>query len=66
MTILHFLLMQFGNLLPQPLSQLILYPSLLLNQSSLALACVAQWIEHEPANQRITSSIPGLGDTPGL
>ena len=26
-----------------------------------ALAGVAQWTEHRPANQRVTSSIPGQG-----
>ena len=27
----------------------------------LALAAVAQWIEHWPANQRVTGSIPSQG-----
>ena len=31
-----------------------------------ALACVAQWIECWPANQRVSSSIPSLGHMPGL
>ena len=31
-----------------------------------ALACVAQWIECQPANQRVASSIPSLGHMPGL
>ena len=34
-----------------------------------ALASVAQWIEHQPTNQRVTGSIPsqgtGLGCSPG-
>ena len=32
----------------------------------LALAGVAQWIECQPANQRVAGSIPGLGHMPGL
>ena len=32
----------------------------------LAMAGVAQWIEHQPVNQRVTSSIPNLGHMPGL
>ena len=31
-----------------------------------ALAGVAQWIEHRPANQRVASSTPSLGHMPGL
>ena len=31
-----------------------------------ALAGVAQWIECEPANQRVIGSIPSLGHMPGL
>ena len=27
----------------------------------MALACVAQWIEHGPANQKVTGSIPSQG-----
>ena len=27
---------------------------------------MAQWIEHQPADQKVTGSIPGLGHTPGL
>ena len=27
----------------------------------LALAGVAQWIEHQPVNQRVTSSVPSQG-----
>ena len=30
------------------------------------LANVAQWIECQPANQRVTSLIPSLGHMPGL
>ena len=29
--------------------------------SELALAAVAQWIEHQPANKRVASSIPSQG-----
>ena len=32
----------------------------------LALAGVAQWIECQPANQRVAGSIPSLGHMPGL
>ena len=32
----------------------------------MTLAGVAQWIEHWPANQRATGSIPSLGHMPGL
>ena len=32
----------------------------------LALADVAQWIERQPVNQRVTSLIPSLGHMPGL
>ena len=35
------------------------------NLEKLALAGVAQWIECGPANQRVTSSILGLGCGPG-
>ena len=31
-----------------------------------ALAGVAQWIDCQPANQWVTSSIPSLGHTPGV
>ena len=31
------------------------------NKKQTALAGVAQWIEHWPANQRVTSSIPSQG-----
>ena len=31
-----------------------------------ALAGVAQWIEHGPANQRVAGSIPSPGHMPGL
>ena len=33
---------------------------------TLALAGVAQWIECQPVNQRVTGSIPNLGHMPGL
>ena len=33
---------------------------------NVALAGVAQWIEYQPANQRVTSSIPTSGHKPGL
>ena len=33
---------------------------------SLALAGVAQWTEHWPASQRVTSLIPRSGHMPGL
>ena len=33
---------------------------------STALAGVAQWIECQPANQRVAGSIPSLGHMPGL
>ena len=32
----------------------------------LALAGVAQWIEHGPENQRVAGSIPSSGHMPGL
>ena len=32
----------------------------------LALAGVAQWIECQPANQKVTGLIPSLGPMPGL
>ena len=32
---------------------------------SFSLAGVAQWIEHQPVNQRVSVSIPGLGHMPG-
>ena len=36
-----------------------LYQSkVMLRKSNLALAGVAQWIEHLPANQRVSGSIP--------
>ena len=35
--------------------------SLLLLQTSLAPAGVAQWIEHGPTNQRVTGLIPSEG-----
>ena len=45
-----------------------MYLSLLKNYF-LALAGVAQWIEHRPENQRVAGSIPsqgtGLGYRPG-
>ena len=31
-----------------------------------ALAGVAQWIEYQPANQRVTGWIPSQGHMPGL
>ena len=34
--------------------------------TEVALAGVAQWIECQPANQRVTGSIPSLGHMPGL
>ena len=34
--------------------------------AKFALAGIAQWIEHGPANQRVASSIPSLGHMPGL
>ena len=37
---------------------------LCLNTQHLALAGVAQWIECQPANQRVTSSIPSLEHMP--
>ena len=30
------------------------------------LAGVAQWIKHQPVNQRVSGSIPSLGHMPGL
>ena len=35
-------------------------------QIKLALAGVAQWIEHGPANQRVACLIPSPGYMPGL
>ena len=32
----------------------------------MALAGVAQWIEHQPVNQRVAGSIPSLGHMLGL
>ena len=32
-----------------------------LKKEPRALASVAQWIEHPPANQRVTGSIPSQG-----
>ena len=32
----------------------------------MARAGVAQWIECQPVNQRVASSIPSLGHIPGL
>ena len=47
------------------MNSLILYNE----KQSLALAGVAQWIEHRPVNQRVASLIPsqdtGLGFGPG-
>ena len=37
-----------------------------LNNNILALAGMAQWIEHWPVNEKVTSSIPSLGHMPGL
>ena len=37
-----------------------------LKNSSVGLAGVAQWIECQPANQKVTCSIPCLGHMPGL
>ena len=41
-----------------------------IKKNKLALAGVAQWTEHQPANQRVTSLIPSqgtcLGCGPGL
>ena len=37
-----------------------------LKANSVALAGVAQWIEHRPANQSITSSIPSQGSCLGM
>ena len=36
------------------------------NYKSIVLTGVAQWVEHQPVNQRITGSIPSLGHMPGL
>ena len=36
-------------------------PPLLKEKFSVALAGVAQWIEHRPANQRVTGSILSWG-----
>ena len=36
------------------------------NDKESALAGVAQWIECQPVNQRVTGSIPSLGHMPGL
>ena len=33
---------------------------LIIRQRYPALAGVAQWLEHQPENQRVTSSIPSL------
>ena len=38
----------------------------LIRNSAKALAGVAQWIEHGPANQRVTGSIPRPGHMGGL
>ena len=38
-----------------------IYPKRTAQESSLALAGVAQWIECGPANQRVTGSIPSQG-----
>ena len=32
-----------------------------IKRALIALACVAQWIEHGPANQRVTGSSPSQG-----
>ena len=37
------------------------YPAAITNYSYMALAGVAQWIEHWPANQRVAGSIPSQG-----
>ena len=38
------------------------YPMLLdINKGQLALAGVAQWIEHRPENQRVAGSSPSQG-----
>ena len=34
--------------------------------AKFALAGVAQWIECQPVNQKVTGSIPSLGHMPGL
>ena len=43
-----------------------LLPLLKLKNQKAALAGVAQWIQHGPANQRVASLIPSLGHMPGL
>ena len=40
--------------------------SVLFNNYILALAGVAQWIEHRPVNQGVTGSIPGSGASLGF
>ena len=42
-------------------SLLLKYAKFVLNFKSLALAGVAQWIEHWPVNQRIAGLIPSQG-----
>ena len=37
------------------------YPAAITNYSYMALAGVAQWIEHQPADQRVAGSIPSQG-----
>ena len=39
---------------------------LLIQKTRRALAGVAQWIEHRPANQRVAGLILSLGHMPGL
>ena len=47
-----------------------LLPYIFLKYLTVALACVGQWIEHWPANQKVTGSVPSqrtcLGYGPGL
>ena len=38
----------------------------LIKKEEIALAGVAQWIEHGPVNQRVAGLIPSLGHIPGL
>ena len=38
----------------------------MVNNIVIALAGVAQWIEHGPVNQRAAGWIPRLGHMPGL
>ena len=39
----------------------LLYLSILACKDNMALAGVAQWIEHGPENQRVAGSIPSQG-----